>query len=209
MGLGLDEISLAGPRVTEAKAALSRLNAGDCRELLSEACRCQDADAVEEVLAGFSPVAIATPLDEGLIRLGSESSSRAEVIRELALLLETSGRSDCGDAVEEALWQREMIHSTAIGFGVAVPHCRSPHVRQASLALVRTLEPVEWPSLDDQPVSLAILLALPETAAETEHLKLLATLSRQLMHEEFRATLLEVTRPAETVALLRQHLSPG
>lgn len=207
VGLGLDEISLAASRIAETKVELGKLSADACRDLLEEACRCPDAPAVAALLLRFTgPVAPASPLDARLIRLESTAASREEILRELALTVELAGRGDDGDAIEEALWQREEIHSTAIGFGLAVPHCRSPHIHSASLAIVRTATPVSWPALDDLPVRLVLLLALPATAAEADHLKMLATLSRQLMHEEFRTALLAATTAEEVLGLLQGRL---
>jgi len=207
VGLGFSEISLAVPRLAEMKHAVTELDAAACRELLQRAMACADADAVDALLHAFSAAGEDSPLAPELIRVDSPAAGRAEVIKELVTLLEASGRCDHGDAVEEAVWAREEIHSTAIGFGVAVPHCRSPHVRRAAIVLVRPAQAVEWPGgLDDEPVRLAILLALPAAAAESDHLKLLAALSRRLMHEEFRAALLQAGRPEEILDLLRRHL---
>ncbi|MEX6368404.1 PTS sugar transporter subunit IIA [Providencia huaxiensis] len=40
--------------------------------------------------------------------------------------LEVNHRTDSGSQVEQAIWQREEIFSTALGFSIAIPHCKSP-----------------------------------------------------------------------------------
>ena len=92
-------------------------------------------------------------------------------------------------AVEEAVWQREEAYSTGFGYGFAVPHCQSEHVRDNSLAVVRLRKPVEWGSLDGLPVQMAILIALRAEDKGREHLRIFAELSRLVMNEEFRARL--------------------
>jgi mannitol/fructose-specific phosphotransferase system IIA component (Ntr-type) len=62
---------------------------------------------------------------------------------------------------------------------------------------------VDWDSLDGQPVEMAFLVAVDASAAGEEHLKTIAGLSRRLMDDEFRASLLAAGSAAEVVTLLR------
>lgn len=75
--------------------------------------------------------------------------------------------------------------------GFAIPHCKSPAIKSASLAVYRNTEPLEWPSLDDGPVDVALALYVPESEAGTTHLRLLASAAKLLMDEEFQRMLRE------------------
>jgi PTS system fructose-specific IIA component len=75
--------------------------------------------------------------------------------------------------------------------------------------LVKLRTPVAWPSLDSQPVSVMILLAMRETNSSTEHLKVFAKLARQVMNEEFRARLQSESDPKKLCAFLREKLDVG
>jgi PTS system fructose-specific IIA component len=104
--------------------------------------------------------------------------------------------------VEDAVWRREETYSTGIGFGVAIPHCKSSAVHASSIAFLRPAQPFLWAADDDEPVNMVILLAINDTAPGDEHLRIIAKLSRRLMHEEFRQKLLEAPAAADVVAAL-------
>jgi fructose-specific PTS system IIA-like component len=203
VGLGLDEVSVAAARVPAMKAAIRACDATACRGLLSRALEHRTASEVEALLDGFGAAPADTPLLEpDTVRLGSQSRTREEAIRELVDLLHLAGRVDDPDAVEAEVWTREDTGSTGVGFSVAIPHCVSPGVRANSIAVVRLSEPVDWSSADDRPVELIILIALRADAAREEHLRAIASLARRLMDEEFRGALFDAKDGSASVALL-------
>ncbi len=138
-------------------------------------------------------------LDPLLVHLGSGSESREEVLSGLALALQAAGRTDDAHAVEEALWAREGVATTAVGHGFAIPHCKCDAVAAHSVGFVRLATPVPW---GDEAVQCVILLALGDSEGANAHLKVLARLARRLMHEEFRAALLAAPGPGDVLALL-------
>ncbi|MDY0393583.1 PTS sugar transporter subunit IIA [Virgibacillus halophilus] len=81
------------------------------------------------------------------------------------------------------------------------PHAKLKEVIKPSVMIIKFSEEVEWDSLDNQPVRLAIVLAVPDTDAATEHLKLLSQISRQLMHEEFREGIVNSSSKEEIIKL--------
>jgi fructose-specific PTS system IIA-like component len=144
------------------------------------------------------------PLISDELVLVSDARNKDEIVRELSSALWAAGRIDDRIAIEEALWAREEVYSTGLGHGFAVPHCKSAAVRAASIAVLRLAQPVEWGSLDNQPVRMAILLALPESAAK-QHLQVFARLARKLMNEDFRNELLGAADAAAVRACLQRH----
>ena len=207
LGLGFDEVSVSPPRVLQAKAAFRRTRSAAARHLVVEALAKSTAGEVEALLIERVPAA-RTLVDAGTVRAASESRSRDEAIRELADLLQLTGRVDDADRVEDAVWAREETASTAVGEGVAIPHCVSPHVRTDSVAAVRLSPPVPWGE-DGEPVGLAILVAIRPGAAATRHLRTIASLSRRLCDEDFRGRLLEAGDDAALAALLGEAAAPG
>jgi fructose-specific PTS system IIA-like component len=204
VGLGLDGLSVAAPRIAAVKAALAGCEEAACRALLEAALAKDTAAAVRALLRDFAlSTRPAAPVAAETVRLASASRTRDEAIRELVDVLHLAGRVDDADAVEAAVWAREATYSTGVGFGVAIPHCVSPHVAATSIAVARFAAPVDWESLDGEPVQLAILVAVRADAPGDEHLRLIAGLSRRLMDDEFRASLLQASNEDEIVALLR------
>jgi mannitol/fructose-specific phosphotransferase system IIA component (Ntr-type) len=76
-------------------------------------------------------------------------------------------------------------------------------VLATSIALATYSTGVDWPSVDDEPVRLAILIAVGADAASDAHLTMIAQLSRKLMDDGLRQALLAARSAAEAVALLR------
>jgi PTS system fructose-specific IIC component len=125
----------------------------------------------------------------------------AAVIRLLVGQAEEDGRLAAAEVVDAAL-AREAQSTTAVGHGVAIPHARSAAVDVPTLAFARLRTPVEWDAPDGAPVDLVFLIAVPADAG-TQHLKILATLARALMTDDFRASLRDASTPEDVVGLVR------
>lgn len=105
----------------------------------------------------------------------------------------------------ETILNREMSGSTGIGFGVAIPHGKSKGVRTPALGFAKLENPIDWKSVDGNPVSIVFLIAVPEElAGDNSHLKILIALSRKLIDEQFRQSLLEVTDTETLKNILKQ-----
>ena len=88
------------------------------------------------------------------------------------------------------MWRRELAYSTGLGDGFAIPHCRSDAVTANSIAILKLRNPIDWGSADGKAVHMVMLLAVRESDADNNHMKVLAKLARKLMNEEFREQML-------------------
>lgn len=79
----------------------------------------------------------------------------------------------------ETLLKREKLGSTGIGQGIAIPHGKVPTLSRVYGLFARLSAPVEFESVDGQPVDLVFVLLAPEHAG-ADHLKALAKISRLL-----------------------------
>jgi multiphosphoryl transfer protein len=206
LGLGLDEISLASPGIPAMKDRIAAFTVSEGEALLNEVAGFETPDEVERTLAAAAGGRLAgRPLIDGnIIVLGSDNSTKDTVIRELVNTLYADGRMADPDAVEDAVWRREETYSTGIGFGVAIPHCKSGAVHSSSIAFLRPAMPFLWADGDDEPVTMVILLAINDAAPDDAHLRIIAMLSRRLMHDEFRQKLLDAPSAADVVAALSE-----
>ena len=91
-------------------------------------------------------------------------------------------------SVFDALCEREALGSTGVGYGVAVPHARLSGLDGMRAVFVRLDAPIEFGSVDDQPVDLIFALFAPP-GADSEHLRSLARVSRRLRQPELREQL--------------------
>lgn len=79
----------------------------------------------------------------------------------------------------DTLLERERLGTTGVGEGIAIPHGRLPQIDRVHGVFARLDEPIDFESIDDQPVDLIFLLLAPEDAG-ADHLKALARVSRLL-----------------------------
>ncbi len=89
----------------------------------------------------------------------------------------------------EALLQREHLGSTGIGYGVAIPHSRVKGLEHIALLFGRSLEGIDFQSMDGKPAFLFFLILAPEKSTVV-HIKLLARLSQLLKDAGFRDRLM-------------------
>ena len=103
----------------------------------------------------------------------------------------------------DALQERELLGATGMGKGIAVPHARIADVDRVLGFFIRLDEPVEFESVDRQPVDLIFALLAPEDAG-ADHLKALARVSRTLRSENVCRKLRSTMDPAALFAILTE-----
>lgn len=81
--------------------------------------------------------------------------------------------------VYDTVTARERLGSTGIGGGIAIPHGKIAGLSRIRGVFGRLAKPVDFDSLDDQPVDLVFLLLAPEDSG-AEHLKALSKIARLL-----------------------------
>ncbi|WP_222264815.1 PTS fructose transporter subunit IIABC [Modestobacter marinus] len=134
-------------------------------------------------------------------------SDKGTVVRRLAELVAGAGRATTGDSLHADAMAREAKAATGLPGGIAIPHCRSSAVTQASLAFARLSPKVDF-GAPDGPADLAFLIAAPEHG-DADHLTLLTALARALVRPEFVASLRAASSSEEIVALVQDVVSPA
>lgn len=79
----------------------------------------------------------------------------------------------------DVLLERERLGTTGVGNGIAIPHGKLPELTRLYGIFARLDKPIDFDSIDDEPVDLIFLLLAPESAG-ADHLKALARVSRLL-----------------------------
>ena len=105
------------------------------------------------------------------------------------------------ETIYRALLAREKLGSTAIGEGIAIPHCRINECSEAAGCLVTLQEPIDYGSADGNGVDVIFVLLVPEEATEA-HLKLLAALARSFSSAEVRDRVRQTQDPEALKHLL-------
>jgi fructose PTS system EIIBC or EIIC component len=132
---------------------------------------------------------------------------KQNVIELLAARMAENGRATNGDGLVEAALARESQSATGLPGGIAIPHCRSPHVDEPTIGFARLAPAVPF-GAPDGPADLAFLIAAPESGG-AEHMKLLSSLARALVRKDFVEQLREAGDADEVVALVEGVVGPA
>jgi multiphosphoryl transfer protein len=206
VALGLDEISGPAAEVHELKRAVSMLHTADCAKMLARAIASERACEVDDLLAVPLAPQLEPLLSEELVVLESSSRTKEEVIQEIVDACYIAKRTEQRDLLEEALWAREELYSTGLGYGFATPHCMTDAITNDSICVLRLRHPIHWDSVDGEPVRMVVLLALRNSEAATPHMQIFSSLARKLMNEDFRQNLLEADSASAVTAYLAEQL---
>lgn len=141
-------------------------------------------------------------INENLVKLNLEANSQEAALKSLAEAAFEQGKISSVEEYVGAVLERESEYSTAVGFGVAIPHGKTDAVKEPFL-MFASVKSMDWKALDGEPIDLIFLIGVPEKEAGSLHLKILASLSRKLMKEDFRNSLRDVKTEAELIELLK------
>ncbi|MBZ9621334.1 PTS sugar transporter subunit IIA [Clostridium sp. FP2] len=142
-------------------------------------------------------------LNVNLIKLELNSKTKEDVIKEMVTILDRDGKLLDVDKYLQAVLDREAEFSTGIGMGIAIPHGKSSGVKEPALVFGRSVDGIDYQSMDDELAHIFFLIAVPEESSD-EHLKILGQISRKLMHSELRDSLMKASSAEEIITLLEQ-----
>ena len=128
------------------------------------------------------------------------------VIREMVGALQTAGQfrnADVEDVIR-AILKRELLGSTGIGRGVAIPHTKHAGVERLIGTIAVSRPGVAFDSLDGEPVHVFVLLISPQDRPG-DHLRALENVSRCLRDDNFVKALRQATTPQQVWDLLCRH----
>ena len=149
-------------------------------------------------------VALGQLLAPAAVNLNLTSTDRDSVLGELVnqvpqLAQQPEGRQ----TLLHALREREQLHSTGIGDGIALPHTRNALVGLVDTPIIvfgRHPKGIPYGAIDGIPARLFFLLIAPTV---TQHLAILARLSRLLRDPKLRQNLLAADKPEKVISLIR------
>lgn len=134
------------------------------------------------------------------VRAPLKATSKKRLLQDLAEMAETVYGLPAA-TTHRALMDREALGPTGVGRGVAIPHARFPGVARVIGLFARLEKPVDFESIDRQPVDLVFALFAPE-AAGADHLKALARVSRTLRSDAVCTKLRSTFDPSALYAIL-------
>ncbi|MFD3483742.1 fructose-specific PTS transporter subunit EIIC [Streptomyces sp. NPDC058665] len=135
-----------------------------------------------------------------LVDLDLAAETKEAAARSLAERMVALGRITDLDGFLADVAAREAQMPTGLDGGIGIPHCRSEHVTEPTLAFGRPADGIDF-GAPDGPADLIFLIAAP-AGADDAHLTILSALARRLMDPDFTAALRSATDPAATARLI-------
>jgi PTS system nitrogen regulatory IIA component len=132
------------------------------------------------------------------IRADFEAASKKRLFELAAELIQDNYGVTSGE-VFDSLFSREKLGSTALGYGIAIPHGRIKGLKDTACAFLRLKEPIDFDAPDNLPVDLVFILLAPSAATDL-HLQILGELAQMFSEQSFRESL----RKAPDAATLHQ-----
>lgn len=140
-------------------------------------------------------------IKESTIKLQLDAKDKNSVLDEMIKLLVDDDVVSDKNKFKEDILSREELSNTGIGFEIAIPHAKSKAVKEARIAIGITNNGIDYGSIDGQDIKMIFMIAVSEDQSDL-HLKALANLSRKLMHDEFRESILNAKTEKEIIDML-------
>ena len=118
------------------------------------------------------------------IFLNAMLDNKPDVLKYISDVCAANGIINSSEILYNGLIQREQTMSTGVGGGIGFPHSSNPEAIHASVILIRLANPIEFESLDHQPVDIILGLIFPESDPGI-HVRMLARVSRLCQNPDF------------------------
>ena len=138
------------------------------------------------------------------VALDVDLTSKKRLFEQIGLMFENENKIARAN-VFDALFAREKLGSTGLGFQVAIPHGRIKNLRDTIAVFVRAKEGIPFESPDGEPVRLVFAMLVPANATE-QHLNMLSELAQMFSDTELREALLQESDPLVVHKLLTEWL---
>ena len=143
-------------------------------------------------------------LELSCVKVPLAAGDKNSSITELTELLDQNGKLNDLAAALKAVFDREAVRSTGVGQGFAIPHGKTVAVDQLTMAIGKVAEPIDFDSIDGQPVTLIVLLVSPLDKTGP-HIQAIARISRLLTDQDLRRQLWSASSADQLYQLIADH----
>lgn len=141
-------------------------------------------------------------LKKELIRVGSISKSKDEILKEISKMVKNQCSVVTEDQIFNALKEREELSSTGLGSSIAIPHCAFDKVDKFYVGLIVS-SGVDFDSLDGEPAKL-IFFSIGPKMQQNQHISTLTSISKISMDKALLSNLMESKDSNEVFKLLHR-----
>lgn len=139
--------------------------------------------------------------EEDLMNFDLQGQTKAEIIKELVTLTAQSSLVRDREELLAAVYDREKLVTTGVGYGVAFPHAKTRAMKGIVIVFGRSEVGVDFEAMDKKPVHLFFMIAAPEDAIGA-HLNVMARLSYIMKSEKNRERLMRAKTAGEVMLIL-------
>jgi len=131
-----------------------------------------------------------------------EAESKGELFEIMLEKLLESPHVSNKNKLRNAMYAREQLMSTGIGYGIAVPHARDATVKDFVIVFARCKKGIAYESIDDKPVHLIFMIAASDKQ-DKEYIKLLSRIMLKMKNRELIDRILDARSNNEIYELLK------
>lgn len=142
-------------------------------------------------------------LEDNQIFLDLELDDRNDVLEFISMKAKELGIIDDQYILLQDFINREEEYSTAFQEGIAIPHAKSPRIKNAALFFIKTKERIDWRSPNQFKVRYIFAILVPALEAGTKHIQILSALAGNLMEDYFQEELFKVETKEDVLNLLK------
>ncbi|RPI14132.1 MAG: PTS sugar transporter subunit IIA [Ignavibacteriae bacterium] len=141
-------------------------------------------------------------LSTDVIEVNLDVKDKDDSLNKIIAIAAKSGKMLDLNKVTETIFEREKLVSTGVGKGFAIPHGKTDSISDTVASFIITKEPIDFDSIDGEPVRFIFLLVGKETLLNT-HIKLLSRISRLMNKDEFRDKLLNAKTKEDVLKIFK------
>ncbi len=142
-------------------------------------------------------------LSEDLVLMNLKGRTKKALLGEMVRYLVRAGRAKEETALRDAVFQREVLHSTGIGRGIAVPHAVTREVEGLTCVMGISRRGIKYGAIDKQPVHFVFLFINNKTR-DVRYLTLLAWVCRLFESSAFRSQVMSAKNVHEVLEMIRE-----
>lgn len=141
------------------------------------------------------------------ININVDLKDKNEYLEHIAKLSVTLGVSKDVQGVYEGLVNREKEFETNLGEGIAIPHTKSSFVNKPAIIILKPKNEVQWGGDYEEGVKVIISILSPDKQEDNIHIKLLSSLSRKLIYDDFKSALINASKEEEIFNMIEEALN--
>ncbi|MDD3625955.1 MAG: PTS sugar transporter subunit IIA [bacterium] len=135
-------------------------------------------------------------INQQSIRFFEEEDSKKKILESMIQMMTASEKIANEDEFKDAIFEREKILSTGIGFGIAIPHAKLSTISEFIIGIGISKKGIEYGSLDEKKVNIIVMIAGP-TGRQKDYLSLLSHVLLILKNPDVRQDILKCKRTEE------------